>query len=152
MAKKLFEEMLGYAFLGVFFGLIGLVLGYGESHTGRYSGIEPHGCFIVVFGFGIYFWRWMRKSAEVRRVSITLGFVRAIAFLLPISMMSLMATGVTDQTMDPGPAIKIPMATQALEASLVFAFWAAGLVLSAITTGIIATSRGIGRLCKRLTA
>jgi|GEM_PF-6543591 len=144
--KKFVAEMLEFIFYGVLFGIVGLVLGAGESRTGRYSGVEPAGCWLVAFGLGIYAWHWMRKPVAYREAGLGRGFVRAITMLLPVAVMSLQATGMVDLTYDSGPDIPLPFKEQALQASAVYGFWLLGILASAIVAGIIAVGRGIGRL------
>jgi drug/metabolite transporter (DMT)-like permease len=143
-AKKFFSEMLLCILCGLFFGVLGLVFGWGESRTGRYSGIEPFGCWFVALGLGIYAWYWMRQPQSNRKVGRWHGLLRAIVALLSFSWMATFATGMKDLTVDPSLYNSAVPLWEA--AAGVYGFCLLGCLVSAIVAGIIAIFRGLRRL------
>lgn len=145
--KKSLLDMSGWFLGGIGLGILGLILGAGESRTGRYSGVEPEGCWLIAFGLGIYtFWRmWMRAQ----EAGLILGLTRIVVMLLPLAAMSTLATGMVDRTIDYGPDTSLPLQKQALFASIVYVFWVVGIVVSVIMFYVISITGIIWRLLFR---
>ncbi len=142
--RKSIVDLFGWFLGGIGLGILGLIFGAGESRTGRYSGVEPQGCWLIAFGLGIYTFWWMRRRAQ--EAGLIYRLIRIVVMLLPLAAMSTLATGMVDRTIDYGPDTSLPLQKQALLASTVYVFWVVGLVFSTVMLYAVAFTSIVWRL------
>ena len=139
--KKLLSEGLLYLCGGFVCAGLALLLGCGESRTGRYSGVDPWGLVVGAFALGIFSWRSSRVLYSQKKFHLGWVLYRTLIFLLPWAWAYTSATGMIDKTYDLGPT-SIPFVEGVVS---VYSAWLTGLAISAICAGVQASWQGIAR-------